>query len=165
MKVDLQYFGGRGASSRGGRSSGGIPKKWDTREKRIIAIADLKKEAVNLGKQVLQMRLKKTGSKSDIAKMRKKRDKARKELEKVRNLHNRIEADNLRKEANKAGFKRVADYEIHKKAEAQERFAAMRNFSKASIQAERKWNEYSKKGWTGLGITTSSKEAKKYYGG
>lgn len=49
-----------------GRSSGGIPKKWDTREKRLFAIADLRKEAVSLGKQALKMNLHKSGSKSEI---------------------------------------------------------------------------------------------------
>lgn len=113
MKLNLQYFGGRGASSKGGRSSGGIPKKWDTHEKRIIAMGDLRKENTKLARQALKMNLKKTGSKSDIAKIRKKQDKVKKELEKVRGLHNRIEADKLRKEASKAGFKRVEDYKIH----------------------------------------------------
>ena len=156
MKVNLQYFGGRGASSKGGRSSGGIPKKWDTREKRLIAIADLRKEAVNLGKQALKMNLHKSGSKSDIAKIRKKRDKVRAELEKVRGLHNRIEADKLRKEARKAGFKRVEDYKIHQKVEAQERFAAMKNFSTESMRRERSyWGNNS----------NLKKQAKKYYGG
>ena len=70
MKVDLQYFGGRGASSRGGRSSGGIPKKWDTHEKRIIAMGDLRKEKVNLAKQALKMTRNKSGSKSELAKIR-----------------------------------------------------------------------------------------------
>lgn len=156
MKVDLQYFGGRGASSRGGRSSAGIPKKWDTREKRLFAMADLRKEAANLGRQALKMNLNKSGSKSEIAKIRKKRDKVHGELEKVRNLHNRIEADNLRKEANKAGFKNVSDYKIHQKVEAQERFAAMKNFSKESMRREREY----------FGSNANlKKQAKKYYGG
>lgn len=156
MKVNLQYFGGRGASSKGGRSSGGIPKKWDTHEKRIIAMADLKKESANLARQSLKMTRNKSGSESDIAKIRKKRDKVHAELEKVRGLHNRIEADKLRKEARKAGFKRVEDYKIHQKVEAQERFAAMKNFSAESMRRERSyWGNNS----------NLKKQAKKYYGG
>ena len=156
MKLNLQYFGGRGASSKGGRSSGGIPKKWDTHEKRIIAMGDLRKENTKLARQALKMNLKKTGSKSDIAKIRKKQDKVKKELEKVRGLHNRIEADKLRKEASKAGFKRVEDYKIHQKVEAYERFAAMKNFSAESMRRERAyWGNNS----------NLKKQAKKYYGG
>lgn len=165
MKVDLQYFGGRGASSRGGRSSGGIPKKWDTHEKRIIAMEDLRKEKVNLAKQALKMTLNKSGSKSEIAKIRKKRDKVGKELEKVRNLHNRIEKENHRKAIAKMGFKSEKEYKEYTAERTQRAWAATQNYSKAALQKERKWNEYSKKGWTGRGVATSSKEVKKFYGG
>lgn len=119
-------------------------------------MADLRKESVNLGKQALKMNLHKSGSKSDIAKVRKKRDKVRAELEKVRSLHNRIEADKLRKEASKAGFKRVEDYKIHQKVEAYERFSAMKNFSTESMRREREY----------FGSNSElKKQAKKYYGG
>lgn len=165
MKLNLQYFGGRGASSKGGRSSGGIPKKWDTHEKRLIAMADLRKEAVSLGKQALKMNLHKSGSKSEIAKVRKKRDKVKKELEKVRGLHNRIEKENHRKAIAKMGFKSEKEYKEYTAERTQRAWAATQNYSKAALQKERKWAEYSKKGWTGSSARTTSKEVKKYYGG
>ena len=165
MKANLQYFGGRGASSKGGRSSGGIPKKWDTHEKRIIAMADLRKENVNLARQALKMTRNKSGSESEIAKIRKKQDKVKKELEKVRGLHNRIEKENHRKAIAKMGFKSEKEYKEYTAERTQRAWAATQNYSKAALQKERKWNERAKKGWYGSGAGTSSKEVKKFYGG
>ena len=146
MKVDLQYFGG-------------------THEKRIIAMGDLRKESTKLARQALKMTRKKSGNESEIAKIRKKQDKVKKELEKVSGLHNRIEKENHRKAIAKMGFKSEKEYKEYTAERTQRAWAATQNYSKAALQKERKWNERAKKGWYGYGAGTSSKEVKKFYGG